>query len=760
MKNKLTWLHISDIHFHPSTEWRDSSSRKGLINLLQQKFEFKKLPHPDFIFCTGDIAFGESKSTPLSKQYKQAECFFSELLKVCGQHDNPLHKDRLYVVPGNHDVNRNSINEDIQKILTLEAKSTTSEYSEILNKRFEKQPNEFADIIKRLDEYGDFTKAYLPHQFDSNGRHHYAKIEEINDLKIGIAGFNSAWTCSGPEDDRTIWLASEWQFNSAYRDLESVDIRIGLIHHPVDWICLADRTVATKRISTDFHFWLHGHTHDQWLIPTENHITIAAGAVGASQSEEFGVNLVQIDLETKQGAAFFFQHKSGDRGWTVSPIDEHAPNGKWSFSLPISICKEKTIKEIKRTIDKKKVDIVESSFVAQLGCSNKKGLFTDEERLDSLRVDKNPYVTGSPLKANSSVFFGRKNDLHKMYNNVNASERPNSISLLGETKVGKSSLLNQLYTQLSKEKNLISIQTSTQNWDQMNAEGFFMALHHCIASLLNLDIDEDNKSNYDKCRNFISSLAKENQYRFILIIDDFEKMSDNPKFNTDFFTHLRGFGETPEYRFGFVVSSCIQLEKLCHQKKIESSRFWNIFGTKITLGLLDEKSAENLFLTPLKRTLDHSCPKELYKHFEEMMGHHPYLIQLVASDYWSSVYGSFPIDKNEIKINLHQYLKYWFYQQSKENYKKWEIMVKSAGNQQQEALGVFNELCSRGLILKNGELFCPYFSQVIKDEFFEINKQDKESFEDMQLKMGDHFETTSPLYERFLEKIKGSINEN
>ena len=36
--------------------------------------------------------------------------------------------------------------------------------------------------------------------------------------KVGIAGFNSAWSCAGLEDDRTLWLAAEWQFNSIKDD--------------------------------------------------------------------------------------------------------------------------------------------------------------------------------------------------------------------------------------------------------------------------------------------------------------------------------------------------------------------------------------------------------------------------------------------------------------------------------------------------------------------------------------------------------------
>jgi predicted MPP superfamily phosphohydrolase len=337
MKNNLTWLHLSDIHFHPKTKWRDSVAREGLIDYLGKMFTDDNTTRPDLIFCTGDIAFGETHCSPLAEQYKEAQDFFNELLKVCGQDDKPLPIERLFVVPGNHDINRNNINSDAQETLTRWATDEAAKRIGTINQRFENRSTEFKDAIKRLKDYGQFINNYLPHQTDADERHCYAQIVDINGLNVGIAGFNSAWTCAGPEDDRTVWLAAEWQFNAAHEAIKSTDIRIGLIHHPVDWLNLADRDIATRRISTDFHFWLHGHVHNQWLEPGQNHITIAAGAVGAGHSEEFGINLVCIDLDTRKGVADLHEHKQGGKSWKVATIEEHAPRGQWKFDISANI---------------------------------------------------------------------------------------------------------------------------------------------------------------------------------------------------------------------------------------------------------------------------------------------------------------------------------------------------------------------------------------------------------------------------------------
>jgi len=316
MRNHLSWLHLSDIHFHPKREWRDSDVRSRLLEYLKDQFRSNEKLRPDFIFCTGDIAFGESQSAPLENQYTQAKLFFDQLLGVCGQNGTPLSKSRLFVVPGNHDVNRKAINADAQSTLIRWAERA-NEHADTINQRFEDKSVEFQDAIKRLDKYSKFVEEYLPHQHDPHGRHHYSRKIEVDGMTVGISGFNSAWTCAGPEDDRNIWLAANWQFNRAHQELEGSNIRIGLIHHPVDWLNTVERDVATRAIAGDFDFWLHGHSHNAWVTPVQSHITLAAGAIGAASSDEFGINLVFLDAGSQTGVAHLHNKKSGTSGWTI-----------------------------------------------------------------------------------------------------------------------------------------------------------------------------------------------------------------------------------------------------------------------------------------------------------------------------------------------------------------------------------------------------------------------------------------------------------
>lgn len=328
MTKKLTWLHLSDIHFCKNKSWRDEHSKNSLLDFIQQKINTEPKLMPDFIFCTGDIAFGEASQDRLTEQYESAKKFFDKLLTVCGG----LSKDRLFVVPGNHDVNRKMINKHSQSAL-IEMASNSAANLENIQQSFNDRDLEFNDAIKRLDDYGCFVKEYLPHQYDVDGRHHYALVVDCNGLKVGVAGFNSAWSCSGPEDDRNIWLAAGWQFNSAYEKIKNAELKIGLIHHPVDWLNISDRDITTKRIGFDFNFWLHGHSHNAWVDAQSTHVVIAAGAVGALTSDEFGVNITTFNFEDCTGKVNLFSKKIEAASWTISPIASNAPLGVWDFGI-------------------------------------------------------------------------------------------------------------------------------------------------------------------------------------------------------------------------------------------------------------------------------------------------------------------------------------------------------------------------------------------------------------------------------------------
>src|SRR5258708_8150425 len=86
-----TWLHISDFHIRAGDPYDRDVVLRALVKSVEDRAE-----KPDLIFATGDIA--HSGKPP---EYEIATQFFDKLLAAA-----KLDRDRLFVIPGNHDVDR------------------------------------------------------------------------------------------------------------------------------------------------------------------------------------------------------------------------------------------------------------------------------------------------------------------------------------------------------------------------------------------------------------------------------------------------------------------------------------------------------------------------------------------------------------------------------------------------------------------------------------------------------------------------------
>ncbi|HRI72283.1 MAG TPA: metallophosphoesterase, partial [Polyangium sp.] len=94
----FTYLHLSDLHFGLPKPG-DRHNQPTVLTALRDEFatlSSKTLPPPEAIFITGDIAYSGKAA-----DYEQASKWIDELLKTLG-----LTPDCVFVVPGNHDVNR------------------------------------------------------------------------------------------------------------------------------------------------------------------------------------------------------------------------------------------------------------------------------------------------------------------------------------------------------------------------------------------------------------------------------------------------------------------------------------------------------------------------------------------------------------------------------------------------------------------------------------------------------------------------------
>lgn len=90
----VTWLHVSDFHIRGGDPYDRDVVLKALVQSVAEYRE--RGLSADLIFATGDVAHSGKAA-----EYDLADRFFKDLLQAAG-----LSKSHLFVIPGNHDIDR------------------------------------------------------------------------------------------------------------------------------------------------------------------------------------------------------------------------------------------------------------------------------------------------------------------------------------------------------------------------------------------------------------------------------------------------------------------------------------------------------------------------------------------------------------------------------------------------------------------------------------------------------------------------------
>ncbi|MBI2373613.1 MAG: metallophosphoesterase [Deltaproteobacteria bacterium] len=201
---------------------------------------------PDFVFVTGDVA-----QSGQAKEYDRASEFFRKLLDGLG-----LDRDKLHLVPGNHDVEREKITRTAslaqKQLLSLDADSS-SEFAEELGKIVGSE-RELALFGARMAAYCDFTATLLgPGRAISPGRPWRTETVDVRGTRVGVASLASAWVC-GPDDAKGRILLGERQARLALEELtkDAAAFRIVLLHDPVGWLHEGEERLRRRRTLTRF----------------------------------------------------------------------------------------------------------------------------------------------------------------------------------------------------------------------------------------------------------------------------------------------------------------------------------------------------------------------------------------------------------------------------------------------------------------------------------------------------------------------------
>lgn len=313
MNRVVTWVHLSDLHTgKPRMGWDTRRVIEMLVDDLK-KMEGDHGLYPDFIFFTGDAAFGQLGSGPnetLTGQFEQAQGFFDAVRRAFTL-EVPL--ANLFLVPGNHDVNRKAVTPE--QTTWLDDQTDSYHICDIL----ERGELQWRRYVERLAEYRTFLEGNgYAHLLDDPDHLIYATVRQVAGVKVGIAGFNMVWSCcrdSGVEKGK-LWMGSRWQLAQMASRLKDADWAIALLHHPSSWLVEPEDAEFWRALERDFKFILHGHEHTEWVTTgTDGWARIAAGACYERADKKNGYNLVRLDLETGKGEVWLREYEPTGGGW-------------------------------------------------------------------------------------------------------------------------------------------------------------------------------------------------------------------------------------------------------------------------------------------------------------------------------------------------------------------------------------------------------------------------------------------------------------
>ena len=243
---------------------------------------------------------------------------------------------------------------------------------------------------------------------------------------------------------------------------------------------------------------------------------------------------------------------------------------------------------------------------------------------------RNPYLNRVMIK-NHEDFFGRAQEVKRIYARLNATP-PGSISIVGERKIGKSSLLNHVYARAQRHRYLeqaektVMVFLDLQQEKGMSMESFVGALLGIASFELRGRIDISSCAlSLDGVKDLVERLQAAG-FRLAIILDEFEAVTTNPNFNLEFFSFLRFLAN--HYDVSYITSSARDLQVLCHTKEISDSPFFNIFST-MRLSVFQRAEAEELIRIPSERIGKPLAPYA--ERIVRMAGLFPFFLQLACS---------------------------------------------------------------------------------------------------------------------------------
>jgi len=250
----------------------------------------------------------------------------------------------------------------------------------------------------------------------------------------------------------------------------------------------------------------------------------------------------------------------------------------------------------------------------------------------------NPFTYGNPI-SDPRRFFGRQREVEQIFGRLR-NEEFESSSLVGDRRIGKTSLLNYLTDpsvraahNLGPEHYIfvyvdLEMVDETMGPEQLWRRLLVLMLRHCqdhkVIEFLG-DLEQAERLDAFVLDELFQQVDDRGQH-IVFLLDEFERVTANPNFGPDFYYGLRSL--IIHHQVALVTSSRQELIELCHSDIIKSSPFFNVFAN-INLRLFSEADAQRLVSQSLNGTGVEFSEREMTQVLD-LAGFHPYFLQVAC----------------------------------------------------------------------------------------------------------------------------------
>lgn len=299
----IRWLHISDLHLNTNETESIRMRRKLPQYILDNNIEY------DYVFCTGDIR--DSSAEHWREPFPSAD-FLKNLCEI-----RNISLDNLFIVPGNHDVNRTASDREnvVENMLWHDNKSWSRNYKTELGNigdstlqalhDGEKEFRSFLGKIydrDKLQLYDDYLKP-----------HFVVETEHFNILHI------DSTLAYSEKQNRDLIIGSR-QLQLALDDLNDSKPTIVLSHYAITSLDPEERRMVSNMLD-DYHIylWLAGHEHYHDLKPCGYIHSIQCGELKIEDRCKSTFLVGEYDTETGQVDIRAYNWFSPE-GWAEYPM--------------------------------------------------------------------------------------------------------------------------------------------------------------------------------------------------------------------------------------------------------------------------------------------------------------------------------------------------------------------------------------------------------------------------------------------------------